>query len=178
MVLTEAFAAGTPVIASDIAGYRDVVRNGVDGILVPPADPQALAESLRDLWDEPERRVEMSRAAAADVRRFAWPHVAAEVMSAYEDAIASPKPVGSAARVAVAVGVNAADLQAARARAPAAEPRAQAGRQAPARGDRRAAHRVRGDARSACCCLVWKALAKIGIANILSALAPPRARRS
>ena len=57
MVLTEAFAAGTPVVASDIAGYRDVVRNGVDGILVPPADPQALAEALRDLDDEPERRV-------------------------------------------------------------------------------------------------------------------------
>ena len=35
MVLTEAFAAGTPVIASDIAGYRDVVRDGVDGVLVP-----------------------------------------------------------------------------------------------------------------------------------------------
>ena len=38
MVLTEAFAAGTPVVASDIAGYRDVVRDGVDGVLVPPAD--------------------------------------------------------------------------------------------------------------------------------------------
>ena len=37
MVLTEAFASGTPVVASDIAGYRDVVRDRVDGILVPPA---------------------------------------------------------------------------------------------------------------------------------------------
>ena len=46
MVLTEAFAAGTPVVASDIAGYRDVVRDGVDGVLVPPADAQALAETL------------------------------------------------------------------------------------------------------------------------------------
>ena len=41
MVLTEAFAAGTPVIASAIAGYSDVVTDGVDGILVPPADPAA-----------------------------------------------------------------------------------------------------------------------------------------
>jgi len=41
------------LIASDIAGYRDVVRDGVDGVLVPPADPQALAEALRDLWEEP-----------------------------------------------------------------------------------------------------------------------------
>ncbi len=73
MVLTEAFAAGTPVIASDIAGYRDVVREGVDGVLVPPGDAQALAEALRDLWEEPERRAAMARAAAADVARFAWP---------------------------------------------------------------------------------------------------------
>ena len=58
MVLTEAFAAGTPVIASDIAGYRDVVRDGVDGVLVPPADPQALAEALRDLYEEPDRRAD------------------------------------------------------------------------------------------------------------------------
>ncbi|HEX5376428.1 MAG TPA: glycosyltransferase family 4 protein, partial [Solirubrobacterales bacterium] len=46
MVLTEAFAAGTPVIASAIAGYSDVVTDGVDGLLVPPADPQRLAEEL------------------------------------------------------------------------------------------------------------------------------------
>ena len=67
MVLTEAFAAGTPVVASDIAGYRDVVRNGVDGVLVTPGDAQALAETLRDISEEPERRREMARAAARDV---------------------------------------------------------------------------------------------------------------
>ncbi|MHB1572149.1 MAG: glycosyltransferase family 4 protein, partial [Solirubrobacteraceae bacterium] len=73
MVLTEAFAAGTPVVASDIAGYRDVVRDGVDGVLVAPGEPQALAEALRDLWEEPERRDRMASAAAEDVQRFAWP---------------------------------------------------------------------------------------------------------
>jgi phosphatidylinositol alpha-mannosyltransferase len=67
MVLTEAFAAGTPVVASDIAGYRDVVRDGVDGILVPPADATQLAETLRDLWEAPERRAEMALAAVSDV---------------------------------------------------------------------------------------------------------------
>ena len=49
MVLTEAFAAGTPVVASDIAGYRDVVTDGVDGLLVPRGDATRLAETLRDL---------------------------------------------------------------------------------------------------------------------------------
>jgi phosphatidylinositol alpha-mannosyltransferase len=111
MVLTEAFAAGTPVVASNIAGYRDVVRDGVDGVLVAPADPQALAEALRDLWEEPARLAQMARAAVADVERFAWPHVAKEVMAAYEDAVATPKPVGLAQRAAVGIGVRAADLK-------------------------------------------------------------------
>ncbi len=111
MVLTEAFAAGTPVVASDIAGYRDVVRNGVDGVLVTPGDAQALAETLRDISEEPERRREMARAAARDVERFAWPHVAEQVIEAYEDAIATPKPVGRAQRAAVAVGQRSADLR-------------------------------------------------------------------
>jgi phosphatidylinositol alpha-mannosyltransferase len=111
MVLTEAFAAGTPVVASDIAGYRDVVRNGVDGVLVPRGDAQALAEALRDLYDEPVRRRELAKAAAKDVERFAWPHVAAQVMEAYEDAIATPEPQGTAARAAVRIGARAADLK-------------------------------------------------------------------
>ena len=76
MVLTEAFAAGTPVVASDIAGYRDVVRDGVDGVLVPRGDAQALAEALRDLYEEPVRRAAMARAAALGAERFAWPRVA------------------------------------------------------------------------------------------------------
>src|SRR5947209_15336497 len=111
MVLTEAFAAGTPVVASDIAGYRDVVRDGIDGVLVPAADPRALAEALRDLWEEPERRAQMARAAAEDVKRFAWPHVAAEVMEAYQEAIATPMSYKRLERAAVRGGVRSADLK-------------------------------------------------------------------
>jgi phosphatidyl-myo-inositol alpha-mannosyltransferase len=111
MVLTEAFAAGTPVVASDIAGYRDVVRDGVDGVLVPRGDAQALAEALRDLYHEPVRRSEMARAAAVNVEQFAWPRVAAEVMKAYEDAIAVPAPAGAMRRAAVRLGARPADLK-------------------------------------------------------------------
>lgn len=111
MVLTEAFAAGTPVVASNIAGYRDVVRDGVDGILVEPGNAQALAEALRDLWEEPARRGEMARAASRDVERFAWPRVAGEVMEAYQDAIATPEPQTAMQRAAVRVGARAADCK-------------------------------------------------------------------
>ncbi len=111
MVLTEAFAAGTPVVASDIAGYRDVVRDGIDGVLVPRADAQALAEALRDLYEEPERRQQMALAASRDVERFAWPRVAAEVYEAYEDAIATPLAETATQRAAVWIGARPADLK-------------------------------------------------------------------
>src|SRR5262249_22585565 len=88
MVLTEAFAAGTPVVASDIVGYREVVRDGVDGVLVPPGDAQALAAALLDLRAQRERRARIGRVAAADVQRFAWPPIAAQVLDAYREAIA------------------------------------------------------------------------------------------
>ncbi len=110
MVLTEAFAQGTPVVASDIAGYRDVVRDGAEGLLVPPGDATQLAEALRDLHLDPERRREMGTAAAARARRYAWPAVAGEVLSAYEDAIAAPEPEGARARLAVRLGAIPADL--------------------------------------------------------------------
>jgi phosphatidylinositol alpha-mannosyltransferase len=90
MVLIEAFAAGTPVIASQIAGYRDVVSDGVDGMLVPPADPQALAEELQRLWLEPERRIAMGEEGRRSAGRYAWPRIADEVTDTYERAMEPP----------------------------------------------------------------------------------------
>ncbi len=92
MVLTEAFAAGTPVLASNIAGYADVVTDGVDGILVPPADAQRLAEELQTLYHEPERREAMAAAARESAARYAWPRVAEQVESVYEEAVLAPEP--------------------------------------------------------------------------------------
>ncbi len=169
MVLTEAFAAGTPVVASDIAGYRDVVRDGVDGILVPPANAQALAEVLRDLWDEPARRLQMARAAAGDVERFAWSRVSTEVMSAYQDAIATPQPEGAVKRAAVRIGVRAADLKPhvpAR-RMPSLEPELTGGRGPLVKAARRAALAI-----VSCVgvLLAVLALQKIGVGHVTAAL--------
>ncbi len=109
MVLTEAFAAGTPVIASEIAGYRDVVSDGVDGVLVPPADPQRLAEELQRMYVEPERREAMGRAARASAGRYAWPRVADQVLDVYERAIEAPQPAGAAEALARRAGLVYAD---------------------------------------------------------------------
>ena len=169
MVLTEAFAAGTPVIASDIAGYRDVVRDGIDGLLVPVGDAQALAEALRDLYEEPEGRARMAKAAAIDVERFAWPRVAAEVLDAYSDAIAIPQPETKLHRAAVRVGARPADLRPhirAR-RLPTLEPVLVGAGKSWIAVARRVALLLISLGGLA---LAWFALQKIGVGNIISAL--------
>ena len=109
MVLTEAFAAGTPVIASAIAGYSDVVSDGVDGLLVPPGDPQRLAEELQRVHYERERLQAMGEAARRSAQRYAWPRVADQVTAVYERAIEAPKPVTAGEKVAHWAGLRSAD---------------------------------------------------------------------
>jgi phosphatidylinositol alpha-mannosyltransferase len=109
MVLTEAFAAGTPVIASAIAGYSDVVTDGVDGLLVAPGDPQRLAEELQRAHHEPERLQAMGEAARRSARRYAWPRVADRVTGVYERAIEAPEPQSASERAAHWAGLRPAD---------------------------------------------------------------------
>ncbi|HEY4450369.1 MAG TPA: lysylphosphatidylglycerol synthase domain-containing protein [Solirubrobacteraceae bacterium] len=110
MVLTEAFAASAPVVASDIPGYRDVVRDGRDGLLVAPGDALALAEALRRLALDEPMRARMALAARERAERFAWPCVAAEVLDAYEQAIAIGSPARPVGAAAVRLGLSPADL--------------------------------------------------------------------
>jgi glycosyltransferase involved in cell wall biosynthesis len=76
MVILEAWAAGRPVVASDIGAVRSTVREGVDGELVPVDDPDALAAALADLLDDPDRAARMGRAGSGRlVEEFDWDHV-------------------------------------------------------------------------------------------------------
>jgi phosphatidylinositol alpha-mannosyltransferase len=109
MVLTEAFAAGTPVLASNIAGYADVVTDGVDGVLVPPADPQRLAEELQRLHHEPGRLAALGEAARRSAERYAWPRVAQRVESVYESTRAVPQPATRSEAAARRIGIAPAD---------------------------------------------------------------------
>jgi phosphatidylinositol alpha-mannosyltransferase len=139
MVLTEAFASGTPVVASDIAGYRDVVRDGVDGLLVPMGDPVELGEALHAIAFDPDRRSRMGVAARERAERFAWPRVASEVVEVYEDALSQPRPEGRLPRAARRIGVASAEPLPRRPapQLPSVEPRT------PADGRRHAAHGLR-----------------------------------
>ena len=91
LVLTEAMAAGAPVVAGDNPGYRAVVRDGRDGLLVPPHDPAALAATIeRLLGDEPLRR-RLIAAGRERARDFDVAAVGARFLSIYE-ALAEGRP--------------------------------------------------------------------------------------
>lgn len=89
IVLAEAMAAGATVVASDIPGYRSVVVDGANGVLVPPGDPVALADALSALLDSPARRSALAAQARRDVERLDWSVVADQVRAVYLDAVAA-----------------------------------------------------------------------------------------
>jgi phosphatidylinositol alpha-mannosyltransferase len=94
MVLTRAFACGTPVVASDIPGYRDVMREDT-GLLVPPGDPAALADALVALLSDEARRQQRGAAARRLAQeRYAWADVARRLLDVYER-VAGRVPVGA-----------------------------------------------------------------------------------
>ena len=89
IVLVEAMAAGVPVVASDIAGYREVVRDGVDGLLVPPGDPNALADAIRRVLSEPELAATLRNAGRSRADVFSWGAVAPRLEAIYDRVLGS-----------------------------------------------------------------------------------------
>lgn len=83
IVLVEAMAAGLPVVASDIPGYREVVRDDVEGVLVPPRDPVALAGALERVLGDAELAAALGAAGRDRARRYSWDAVAGEVEAVY-----------------------------------------------------------------------------------------------
>ncbi len=83
IVLLEAMAAGAPIVASDIHGYKGVVRRGREGLLVPPHEPKELAKAIARLLVDPDLRAGMSAAGRLRAEAFSWPRVAARVEDYY-----------------------------------------------------------------------------------------------
>ncbi len=88
IILLEAMAAGLPIVASDITGYRSVVEQGVEGLLVPPEDQSLLACALIDLLSDPERRAQMTSAGRCKAAQYDWDIIARRVLAYYEEQIA------------------------------------------------------------------------------------------
>jgi hypothetical protein len=87
VALLRAMASGSPVLASDIAGYRELVTDGEDGVLVPPRQPRALARELRALVRDAERRTRLSAGARAAAQRYGWETVGAQLEDIYAQAV-------------------------------------------------------------------------------------------
>jgi phosphatidyl-myo-inositol alpha-mannosyltransferase len=89
IVLTEAMAAGTPVVASDLDAFRLVLDGGRAGVLVPAGVPAALSGALGDLLDDPGQRAALAAAGRRRAAMWDWPVVARRVLQVYETAVAA-----------------------------------------------------------------------------------------
>lgn len=84
LVLIEAMAAGVPVVASDIAGYRDVVRHQVDGLLTPRSNPVQLARTLERLLDDESLRGALRSAGRQRAQTFSTEAVGQRLLDLYD----------------------------------------------------------------------------------------------
>jgi len=91
-VLLEAAACGRPIVATDVQGCREVVRSEVNGLLVPPREPVALAQAIRRLLSEPATRSRMGEAGRNLVQsEFSIEHVTAATMAIYRELLGSAR---------------------------------------------------------------------------------------
>jgi phosphatidylinositol alpha-mannosyltransferase len=88
IVLAEAMAAGVPVVASDLPGYRAVLQDGVCGRLVTPDRPDLLAGALEEVLDDAALRERLTAAGLRAAQKLSWSSVTDEILKAYQDALA------------------------------------------------------------------------------------------
>ncbi len=84
VVLLEAMAAGTAIVASDLSGYRRVARSGQEAQLVAPGDAQALASALREVLEHPELGASLVANGRQRVEEFSMNKLAARYLDLYE----------------------------------------------------------------------------------------------
>jgi phosphatidylinositol alpha-mannosyltransferase len=85
IVLLEAMAAGVPIVASDIHGFKRVVERNVQGLLVEPKNPRALAAALYALSRDPDLRHDMGEAGRARAPEFSWDRVTERIVDFYHE---------------------------------------------------------------------------------------------
>jgi len=79
----EAMECGLPIVASNIGGIPDQVVNGLNGLLVPPRDPEALAEAIICLFKNKEMKKRMSNEGKLRAQRYSWPRIAEKIEKLY-----------------------------------------------------------------------------------------------
>lgn len=91
VVLLEAMAAGAAIVAADLSGYRLVARPDLDGLLVEPGDPRALAQALNAVLADPARRAELVASGSRRAQEFSMDHLAQRYLELYER-VSTPAP--------------------------------------------------------------------------------------
>jgi len=92
IVLLEAMAMGKPIVASSIEGYRCVVTNGLEGLLVPPRNEKKLAQSLMKLITNPAMRRKMGENGRVKAQQYSWKKVARRVLDCYTKILTERRP--------------------------------------------------------------------------------------
>ncbi len=87
MVLLEAMAASTAIVASDLPGYRNVARPDRDAVLVPPGDVATLAAALTRVLDDATLRRELVASGDARAAGFSMHNLAARYIDLYHDLV-------------------------------------------------------------------------------------------
>jgi phosphatidyl-myo-inositol alpha-mannosyltransferase len=88
----ESMAASTPVVASDIDGYRNVVTPDLDGVIVTPNDPAALAQGLQRVLDDPVFAAQLVAAGEVRAAAYSMDNLAARYELLYERLLRSQSP--------------------------------------------------------------------------------------
>ena len=84
IVLLEAMASGTPIVASRLKGFQTVLEEGMQGLMAPPKDDVALADALRQMIQDPTMRSAMGAFGERRAYEFRWERVAGLVLDYYE----------------------------------------------------------------------------------------------
>lgn len=87
--LMEAMACGKPVVATRVGGIPELVRDGVEGILVEPGDTRGLAMAIRRLLENPDERARMGASGLERARSFSWDATAKKVLEKYREVLSS-----------------------------------------------------------------------------------------
>jgi phosphatidylinositol alpha-mannosyltransferase len=95
ITLLEAMACSTPIVCSDILGFRDVVMHGREALMVPCGDRDALANNLVRLLDDERLRERLGKTGRARSLEYDWRHVTSAVLDVYDDILA-PMPLSVA----------------------------------------------------------------------------------
>lgn len=83
IVLLEAMASGTPVVATDIPGYASVLTNGQEGLQAKPSNHRSLAKALLTLLTDSQLRQDMAKRGLVTAEKYSWQNVSRQVMEYY-----------------------------------------------------------------------------------------------